>query len=371
MRIRSSLLSIATALLLATSFLHSGAAQVPESNDVEAQTAAIALTSEDLPTGYILTGETFLPVPDAGIVPGAQAHYVSLYTNVDNGQQIRSYVYLFDSAGSATAGIDVIEGNEEFEDAEVELGDGNAEISTGTYQNAEGATIGTADVTFVRGNAVVGVAVDNPDGTVPDSKLATDLAARADSRAQQVRAGESTLDLNLPNTIVPITDNATVLQSGYLSAAESEAVYGTQGSALTSLTGTYVQTVAYGEEGIAPRVTIGVSTYASAEEAAAVVTQADLIFQPLADQEKIEEVNVGGADSAVAYRYTSRDGAVAEKESFRLIVQQGETVTVIDVQGAADGATAESAAMAIAAPQLTCQTGGECVKPVAEGVIPQ
>jgi hypothetical protein len=135
------------------------------------------------------------------------------------------------------------------------------------------------------------------------------------------------------------------------------------------LTGTYVQSVAYGESGAGPRVTIGVSTFASPEEAAAVVQQSDLIFQPLADQEKLE-ASVEGSDSAVAYRYTSQNGAPAASDSYRLIFSTGETVTVVDVQGAQDSATAEAAANAIAVPQLTCQTGGECVKPTDTGIIP-
>ncbi len=371
MRIRPTVLSALTASLLASSLFFSGAAQVPEANDVEAQAAAMTLASDDLPTGFVLSGETFLPLPDAGIVPGGTAHYVSEYTNIDSGQVIRSYVYLFEDESKATTAIEVLEGNEPetLTDAPVEMGSGNAEISTGTYESVDGRVIGTADVTFVRGNAVAGVAVDNPDGSTPDSKLATDLASRADERVQQVQGGESTLDLTLPGLMVPVTDNAVVLQAGYLSPAESEAIYGTQGSALTSLTGTYVQTVAYGESGTAPRLTIGVSTFATPEEAAAVVEQADLIFQPLADQEKLE-ASVEGADSAVAYRYTSRDGAAAEKESYRLIFSTGDTVTVVDVQGAEDSATAEAAANAVASPQLVCQTGGECVKPTAAGVIP-
>lgn len=371
MRIRSTALSALTAALLTSSFLFSGAAQVPEANDIEAQAAAMTLASEDLPTGFVLSGETFLPLPDAGTAPGGTAHYVSEYTNIDSGQVIRSYVYLFEEDGQANTAFAVLEGSEAdtLSDASVEVGSGEAEITTGTYEAADGRVVGTADVTFVRGNAVAGVAVDNPDGTTPNAKLATDLATRADTRVQDVQGGKSTLDLDLPGLLVPITDNATVLQSGYLSAAESEAVYGTQGSALSSLTGTYVQSVAYGESGTAPRLTIGVSTFASPEEAAAVVQQSDGIFQPLADQEKID-ANVEGADSAVAYRYTSPDGAAAEKESYRLIFATGDTVTVVDVQGAQDSAAAEAAANAIATAQLTCQTGGECVKPTAAGIIP-
>ena len=372
MRNRTFILSVVTAVLIAASGFQAGAAQVPASAEVQAQAAAMTLSSEDLPTGFTLTGETFLPLPDATQVPGATAHYVSQYTNLDNGQQIRSYVYLFEDDAAATAGMDVIEGDEPstLTDAAAEVGSGKAELTTGTYESLDGTVIGTADVTFIRGNVVAGVAVDGADETVPDSKLATDLAKRADARVQQVQAGEFAIDLALPGLLVPITDNATVIQAGYLSAGESEAIYGTQGSALTSLTGTYIQTVAFGDEGAVPRVTLGVSTFATPEEAAAVVEQADLIFKPLADQEKVDGAAVEGADSAVAYRYTSRDGSIAEKESYRIIFAQGTAVTVVDVQGAQDSATAEAAANAIAGPQVTCQTGGECVKPAAPGVIP-
>ena len=372
MRIRTSILSLATATLLAASAFHAGLAQVPVANDIEAQAAAMTLTSEDLPTGFTLTGETFLAVPDPTLVPGVTAHYVSQYTNIDSGQQIRSYVFLFEDEGTAGAGFDVLEGNEPatLTDAVAEVGSGTAEISTGTYESLDGTVVGTADATFVRGNVVAGVAVDTDDGSVPDPALAIDLATRADTRVQQVQAAESSLDLAAPALLVPITDNATVVQSGYLSPAESEAIYGIQGSALTSLTGTYVQSVAYGENGAAPRVTLGVTTFGTPEEAVGLVEQADLIFQPLADQEKVEGAAVEGADATVAYRYTSRDGSIAEMESYRIIFAQGTIVTVVDVQGAQDGATAEAAANAIAGPQLACQTGGECVTPTAPNVIP-
>lgn len=371
MRIRT-ILSTAMAAVLMLSVLHGASAQLPESSDVQAQAAAMTLTSDDLPTGFQLTGETFLPVPDAGIVPGVTAHYVSVYTNIDTGQVIRSYVFLFESEEQATSGIEVLEGNEPetLSDESVEMGSGNAELTTGTYESADGVTIGTADVTFLRGAAVAGVAVDHPDGSAPDSGLATDLAGLLDARVQQVQSGEIAVNLEQPAAVVPFADGGVLLQVGYLNSAEGEAIYGTQGSALTGLQSSWVQTVAYGEEGAAPRVTIGVTTFASPEEATAVVEQADGIFQPLADQETVEGAEVAGADSVVAYRYTSRDGSIAEQESYRVIFAQGETVTVVDVQGAEDSATAEAAANTIAQSQFTCQSEGMCERPDAPGVIP-
>lgn len=371
MRIRTILSTMLAAVLMLSVF-HSASAQLPEAPDVQASAAAMTLTSEDLPTGFQLTGETFLPLPDASIVEGISARYVSVYTNIDSGQQIRSYVYLFENEDLAHTGIEVLEGNEPetLTDAEVELGAGNAELTTGTFESADGRTIGTADVTFVQGSVVGGVAVDNPDGTEPDSALATDLAELLDTRIQQVQSGDVAVDLQQPAAVVPFAEGGTLIQSGYLSAAEGEAIYGTQGSALTGLQSSWVQTVAYGEEGAAPRVTIGVTSFASADEATEVVEQADGIFQPLADQETIEGAEVEGADSVVAYRYTSRDGNIADQESYRIIFAQGETVTVVDVQGAENSETAEAAANTIAQSQSVCQGEGTCERPAAPGVIP-
>lgn len=371
MRLRS-FYSILLTCFVALAAFQGASAQVPDSPEVMAQAAAMTLTSEDLPTGFILAGETFLPLPDAAAVPGVTAHYVSVYTNTTTGQQIRSYVYLFETEEQATAGLAALEGTEPetLTDSEIQVGAGAAELSSGTYDPGDGTTVGTADVTFVRGNAVAGVAVDNPDGTEPDAKLATDLATIKDTRVQQVQSGESTVDLAQPGSVVPFATGGTVVQAGFLSASESEAIYDTQGSALAGLRSSWVQTIAFGEEGAAPRVTIGVTTFASPEDAKSIVEQADRIFQPMADQETIEEPTVEGADSVVAFRYTSRNGSIAEKESYRIIFSQGATVTVVDVQGAPDSATAEAAANAVATSQVACQTSGTCERPVAPDVIP-
>lgn len=371
MRIRTILSTMLAAVLMLSVF-QSASAQLPESTEIQAQAAAMTLTSEDLPTGFQLTGETFLPLPDPSVVEGATARYVSVYTNIETGQEIRSYVVLFETEELATIGIEVLEGNEEetLSDSPIEIGSGNAEITTGTYVTVDGRTIGTADATFVRGNAVAGVAVDHPDGSEPDSQLATDLASSMDARVQDVQSGEITIDLTLPSQMVPFAESGTLVQAGFLSPGESEAIYGTQGSALSGLGSSWVQTVAFGEDGTSPRVTIGVTTFASADEATEVVEQAGNIFQPLADQDQIDDVEVEGADSATAFRYTSREGSIADQESYRIIFSIGDVVTVVDVQGASDSETAEAAANAISQAQFTCQSENTCERPVAPGVIP-
>lgn len=371
MRIRQILSTLFAAALLLTGF-HGATAQVPESTEIRAQAAAMTLTADDLPTGFQLTGETFLDLPDAGIVPGATARYVSSYTNIDSGQEIRSYVVLFENEEQATSGIEVLEGNEPetTSDESVEVGAGNAELTTGTYEDADGRTIGTADVTFVRGNAVAGVAVENPDGSQPDGQLATDLATLMDTRVQQVQSGDTAIDLTLPGLIAPITANGTLIQAGFLSQTEGETIYGTQGSALSELQSSWVQTVGFGEEGGSPRVTIGITTFGSDEQAAEIVDMADNIFTPLADEELIEDIEIDGVDNVVAYRYTSREGNIADQESYRIIFSQGSMVTVVDVQGAENSETAEAAANAIVQAQIDCQGEGTCEVPVAPGVIP-
>lgn len=369
MRILTRFLAASAALLLPLAGMGVNA-QVPEDSTLQAQVAAVALTTSDLPTGYSLVGETFLPLPSD--LDGVTAHYVSVYTNTESGEQIRSYVYGFASEEQAQAGFAALESEDTdtLSDEALDLGSGESELTTGTYQNANDEAIGTADATFVQGALVLGVAVDSGDDTAVDPQLARDLAATVDTRAQAVVAGDTTLDLSLPAKIVPIASGGTVLQAGFITASEAEAIYGTQGSAIASADTTYVQTIGYGEGGAAPRVTIGLSTYASTDDAARVVEQADQIIPPLADQEQVEDIAVDGAESVVAYRYTSRDGATSSRESFRIIFSQGETVTVVDVQGAPDSETAQAAANAITAPQLTCQAEGTCERPVADGVIP-
>lgn len=365
MRIRTTILSVfLTLFLMGGGFV---AAQAPADEATQAEATAYTLDSADLPTGYTLTGETFLTAPDATTLPGLQAVYVSVYTNLDSGEVIRSYVYLFDTADNAKAGIQVVGGNQEetIERTAVELGDDEAVLLNGTYTKADGSIGGTADVAFVRGNAVIGVAVDGAGEAVPDPQLAQDLAARADERAQAVQSGEAPVNLELPKKVVPFAENGMVIQAGYLNATESELIYDTQGSPLASLESSWVKTVGYGENGEGPRLTIGVTEFATAEDAAAVVDQSDRIFTGLTDQQKVDGVSVEGAEQVVAYTYTSEDGS-----AYRIIFSIGEVVTVVDVQGAPDAATAEAAANSVATAQVTCQVDGTCERPVAEGVIP-
>lgn len=370
MRIRTSLLGVFMSLLMIGGGFVS--AQVPENTEVQAQAAAYTLDSGDLPTGFSLTGETFLGQPDSSIMGGLQAAYLSVYTNLDSGQVIRSYVYLFETPEQAAAGLQVAGGNQEesIEHDSLEAGDGEAVLLTGSYTNAESAKIGTADAMFVRGPAVVGVALDNPDGTQPDVQLAKDLAKRADDRAQAIQAGDAPVDLELPGKVVPFAANGVVIQAGYLNSSEAESVYDVQGSGLSNLESTWVQTVGYGEDGAAPRVTIGITTFDSADEAKDVVEQSENIFASLPDQEKAPDVKVDGADSVAAFTYTSRDGTAGAKESYRIIFSIDSTVTVVDIQGASDGPTAQAAANSIVSAQIRCQTDGVCERPAAEGVIP-
>ena len=67
MRIRSILTTMMAAALLLTA-LQATAAQLPDAADVQAEAAAMTLTSEDLPTGFMLTGETFLDLRTARVV---------------------------------------------------------------------------------------------------------------------------------------------------------------------------------------------------------------------------------------------------------------------------------------------------------------
>lgn len=340
MSVRQMLTSLLALLLFAGSSLGL-AAQSTMDADLRAQVAAMTLTAEDLPTGFALVGETFLD--DAGH-DGQVAHYVSTYLNTDSGQQIRSYVYAFATSDQADAALAAL-----------------------TEEMAEATT---ADISFASDTVVTGVAVDNADGAVADMELATDLAAIQQVRVQAVQGGSSPVDLTLPSLVIPFDSNGGLVQVGYLSAGESEAMYGVSGSTLSSLDSTWVQTVAFGDNGAAPRVTVAVTTFGNEDDAKTVIENADRIFQTMADQEVVDDVKLDGSDNVVAYRYTSRAGQIGDQESYRVIYSIGTTVTVVDVQGAPDKEAAEAAANTLTRSQLKCQTEGVCDVPSVPGVIP-
>lgn len=358
------------------------AAQTPESPGIDgttrAQLAAIVPDANDMPVGYVFTGETFLSaeqiaagdidataITDAGFV----TQYVSVYQHADSNSQIRSYVSAWNDAAAAEAGFALIEDEARMypdaglADGEASVGEEPRETTTGTYTLPDGSAIGTADVTFRSDNLLIGVAVEKTDGSEADAEMAAGMAATIAERAETVQAGESPAgtDVNLPSRMLTFPDAGTTMQAGFLGASEVESVYGVQGSLLGNINTTWVETVALGEPvGATPVVTLGITQFATPEEAASAVEHASEIFAPLPGQESVE-AELGGADAVAAYRYSQADGG--EIDSYRLIASAGQEMIVVDIVGAPSEAQATDMANQIAVAQLECMGTGTCTSP--------
>lgn len=345
--------------------------------DVEAeprvQLAAVTPGSSDLPTGYTFVGETFLdadqasgPGIDAAAIQeaGFATQYVSVYENVDSGERIRAYASWWGDEAAATSGFEILENegatnpNDMMEDSAAEVGEEPRETTTGSYLAADGSTVGMVDVTFRRGPMVIGVAHEKMDGSAADPAIAADLAARMDERAQTVLSGESPqhTDLSLPGNVISFAaEGNAVLQVGFLGPAEVESIYGVQGSLLSGVNASWVETAMIGTTDPAgPTITVGVATFGSEDDARSTAEQAGDLFTPLENQEAADAPSIDGANATTAFRYTS-EGV----DAFRVVFAIGPMLTVIDAQGPG----AEEAVAAIVTAQAACQTGGTCEAP--------
>ena len=102
-RFRTIVSAVATGAML-LGFAAPMNAQTPTADpDPKVQLAAVTPGSEDLPTGYVFVGETFLsadqvsgPGIDAAALTdgGFVAQYVSVYENESTDQRIRAYASL-------------------------------------------------------------------------------------------------------------------------------------------------------------------------------------------------------------------------------------------------------------------------------------
>lgn len=348
---------------------------------VRAELAASTLSEENLPTGYMFAGETFLNADtlaasglDAATLTdaGFTTQYVSVYTNPESGLSIRSYVSFWNDAGAAEAGFALVEDESlvapdaTLQDSEASVGEEPREITTGSYPGQDGNTVGTIDITFRRDNLIAGVALETMDGSEPDANVAGQLATQLDERVQAVQSGESPEHTNpgLPGQVLSFASEGTVAQAGFLGPVEIETIYGVQGSVLDSVDASWVESTFLGDSiAGSPSVTIGITTFGTPEDASTTVEQSADLFTPLANQEPDDDASVEGAEVVRAYRFS---GAASEGEaldSYRMIFATDTLVTVVDIQGAASDADAKDTATAIATAQLGCQNGESCDLP--------
>lgn len=385
-RIRQIVSSMAIGAMILGSTAGAVAQSTPETVEADPRIGLAAVTpgSEDLPTGYRFVGETFLDstqVAESGVDAGALesagflGQYVSVYENPDNDQRIRAYASLWTDDAAAQNGFALLEDeavtnpDDALEDSGNEVGEEPRETTTGSYAGNDSVAVGTVDVTFRRGPMVVGVAHETLDGSAADATVATDLATRMDTRAQAVIAGDALphVDMSLPGKSISFeAEGNGLVQAGFLGPIEVESIYEVQGSLLSGIDSSWVESTLIGATTTdAPIVTIGVSTFANDQDAVSVAQQAGDLFLPLPSQEPVDGVTIEGAEAVSAFRYASSDSSGLD--SFRLVMASGGMVTVIDVQQAAADGGAEEAAVAIANAQLTCLTGGSCDAPALPG----
>ncbi|HEV2127609.1 MAG TPA: hypothetical protein VGR22_03210 [Thermomicrobiales bacterium] len=348
-----------------TMFAVAGGSHAQVADDTRAALAAIALTAAEMPSGYELVGEAFVGPdggPIAGEVPavltdaGFLGAYMSVYENADGTVTITSYASAWTDADAAETAFALLETEDAGEtDESLDAGDGPAELTV----------VGeTMDATFVVDRFVVGVAATGSDIDRDDvMALVTLLESRANAVADgQFPAGT---DAALPASVLDTSALGTQVRAGYLSATESEQLYGLTGSALGGMQASWVSLVTVGDGGEPPYVAIAASNFESADNAARVVDQAEDLVPLTVDLQPVEGITVEDADTARGFQYSSTmSGTTDTPDSVRVVAQVGDQVVVVDVQGATSAEEVQAAAVSLANAQVACMMEeGNCELP--------
>lgn len=383
-RFRQLLVAVAAGLFIATSGAHI-AAQETDSSDVglRAQMASITLDGASLPGGYVFTGEAFLTaeqiasaeigadeLTDAGLV----SYYVSTYRSPDSGYEISTYVSAWSDADAAEAGFEVVEDEGRsnpdgtFEDAEAIVGESPSETTTGTYpdSNDDSVTVTTADATFRLDRFLIGASLETRDGATPDVQIVNALAATLEGRATAAINNGNPVgtDLELVPRVLPLSGLGIELQAGFLGAGDVEQMYGLQGSVLGGFTASWAEAVGLGDlDALQPYISVGVTTFAAEEDAAAIIAQIDNLAPEVPNAEEVDGVEIEGVDALVAYSFPSLATGADDADSFRVVAVAGSTLVVIDVQGAPEMETARETATLLATTQVGCLGETSCAVP--------
>lgn len=350
-----------------------------------AQFAAVPLTADELPDGYVLLGETFLsadqyaPGGDSGITgqtlvdSGFQAMYTSVYGHESGDGRITSYASLWNSGEDAVAGFELLEDESvtapegEFTDSLLDVDEGPAELSSGTIA-IDGTSQQLRDASFVIETLIVGVTSQGSADAVVDTDGMTSLAQALEARAATVTGGAvpDGTDFSLATQTLNISTLGTEVQVGFLSPREAETIYGLSGSSLGNLEDAWVSLVSLGDDGAAPYLVVGRSSFEDAETAARVVEQSDQLVPLTISLEPAADFTVEGAGQVRGFTYVSPTAPdAAAPNSFRAVAQVDSVVIIVDVQGAGSVEDARAAATALLTAQLDC-TRESCELPDIE-----
>jgi hypothetical protein len=398
--------------------------------------AAMALAADDVPAGFFddyfelwTPGESFADFVSGGTPApaGLERLYQSFYFSPDEGMGIVSFLLEFASAGEAEAGASIVdamlrpplpEGETIGPSHEPGPGVGEAPQTTTivAYDTwaSDGPRVEVIATSFRREQLIAGVAVEHwtdppqlaegtpsaspvaspiasPVGPDPEQQeLAASLASVVDNRITDVLAGVSPAgaDLALPGMTLPIEqlgDASLPVIGGYKSGADLLrcGICGEENSLVpfeSTALGGFSRTMPVGPlqdgEPSPPFVSVAVSSYASPEDALAVLEAIRLAPNdrptpgpvPRGNRTLAVDPVVPGADSAVAFLATSDpDNPDAPIDSAGVDFVVGAWLVTIDVQGGLTGDEAMAVAVDLASQQAVCLTSGE---PCAEVTRP-
>jgi len=360
-----------------------------------ADLAAMTLDSEDLPEDYYFHNEQY--IPGEALVAGLQLaddasaaltesgltwFYESTYTTADGSGQIRTYVSEYPDEAGAVAGFGVLEDEEalvgeggELEDLDgPEVGEDPKEITVGSLPPNPGAeddapVLRSVDATFRVGTLIVGVAVETRDDAEPDQALAEELAEVLATRVEDVLAGQApaTADPAVREALLQL-DATLSAREGYLTATDILGPIDPAETPYAEYESGYAQTLIVGEGGTElPFVSLAVSSFSSEDGPLAVLGDADNLQPAFTNIERVDDVQVEGADAAVGYRFASTPGGRSDNDSFRVLIIVGDRLATVDVQGATSAEVAEATALDLAGQQAECLQSDD---PCGAGTIP-
>jgi hypothetical protein len=348
--------------------------------------AAMTLDNTTIPKDFELAAENYTTLDElianlAGQVKSEDLQatglidmYTSYYINKDR-NTVRTYIIAYKTIYVVQKGFDILENeallvpNGAMTDKPVPagLGDMPSEITSGYTENGDGTQTHTYDISFRIDRYEVGAAMETFDGSQPDTAVVDQMARDVSKRVTAVLAGKdvSGVDLSLPDKLLDLKGRVTI--EGFETGTEAFIIQNERDVPAGYVAG-YFRGVSYSRSVTTPLpfVTLGITTFETADDVATALENPDSVMPTYSDLKQITRFRVRGADDAIAFSYTSPNGA-GQPDSVRVFAQVDDKLFVVDVQGMSSINDATTAAVDLAEAQIDCAAGGDCSDPGAVG----
>lgn len=343
--------------------------------------AAMVLDSTNLPEGYTLFYEVYVPgyrissdltggaIPQEEVdATGLQWYYESVYLSADGNTRLRSYVEQYGDENGAMRGFDLLEDEQRlapagssFTDAPgAGIGQEPSEITEGSLQpTGTPMAITSVDSTFRTGNLLAGVGVDTVPGTVADRQVAVDLSSVLYDRIQSVLALQPIplIDYILPSQVVTLGPEWRGRDEGYLAATE---IFGPDAGAAVApayISGYFTNETLVAADDAAlpvPIVSVNISRFQDEAAPLQVLSQSAVLKPPFEGVEPLDIDPIPGASVTQALQYANPMLSGAEDDSVRIVMVVGADLVIIDIQANATLQGAIDAGIQIATAQAAC-----------------